>query len=396
MNIILFDDPLIRTHLLPVTFTRPISEIRCGIMTITEKWKHLTDGNFSFLTEDYLSTKYPARIEASNILVNAAVCPDKDIWDAISGLASGEALYSSGQLLAGRIDGVDNIKYPIELNWKISRDFEGSVVFVDRTWKIFIENGAQIRSDFSLLTEGKTSSRIDDPNTSVYNQDHIFIEGTPNIKAAILNAEDGPIYIGDNVEIQEGSMLRGPLAVGSNSTIQMGAKIRQDTTIGPFCKVGGEVSNVVIMGFSNKAHDGFLGNAVIGEWCNLGADTNNSNLKNNYAEVRLWNYHLQTFENTGLQFCGLIMGDHSKCGINTMFNTGTVVGVGSNIFGAGFPRNFVPSFAWGGAAGFDEYRLDKFLDVVEKVLQRRNHDLGSTERDLLTAVYERTKSNRNF
>ncbi|MGB1307109.1 MAG: glucose-1-phosphate thymidylyltransferase, partial [Flavobacteriales bacterium] len=214
------------------------------------------------------------------------------------------------------------------------------------------------------------------------------------VEHAILNASTGPIYVGKDAEIMEGSIVRGPLAMCENSVLKMGAKIYGATTLGPYCKVGGEVNNSVLLGYSNKGHDGFLGNSVLGEWCNLGADTNNSNLKNNYAEVKLWSYQSERFVNTGLQFCGLIMGDHSKCGINTMFNTGTVVGVSANVFGAGFPRNFVSSFSWGGSAGYMTYRLNKVFEVAEKVMQRRAIEFNQVEKDILTEVFELTKSYR--
>ena len=265
---------------------------------------------------------------------------------------------------------------------------------ITQPWEIFGHNREQIIADFALLTDGRTSADITDPHTIVYGRENLFIEEGASIRAAIINAEDGPVYIGKNAQIHEGAIIKGAFSLGESSHVNMGAKIKGDTTIGPHSKVGGEISNAVIFGFTNKGHDGFLGNSVIGEWCNLGADTNTSNLKNNYASVKLWSYSNNRFANTGLQFCGLMMGDHAKCGINTMFNTGTVVGVGSNIFGAGFPRNFVPSYAWGGASGFTTFQLRKFYEVAAAVMQRRGLELDDIEKNILSTIFDNTTPNR--
>ena len=394
MNLILFDDPLIRAHLLPITYTRPISGIRCGILTIAEKWEHFAKASPSYLTEEYLSGRYGVKVEDSNYLVNGAICPDEALWESIASLEPGEGLYGDDQLLAGRLDGQDEIRFPIEIRWKKITDYSGSFTVIDKLWKIFGENADQIKRDYSLLTDGRKSEVIDDKHTVVYNSDQVFVESGVRVRAAIINAEDGPVYIGEGVTIQEGSILQGPISIGEHSQVHMGSKLRAETTIGPYCKAGGEIGNSILMGYSNKAHEGYLGNSVVGEWCNMGADTNTSNLKNNYAEVRLWNYALNSFERTGRQFCGLVMGDHSKCGINTMFNTGTVVGVGANIFGAGFPRNFVPSFSWGGAAGWEEYKLEKFLEVARVVMERRGIELDDIEVQILSSVFEQSAERR--
>jgi UDP-N-acetylglucosamine diphosphorylase/glucosamine-1-phosphate N-acetyltransferase len=243
-----------------------------------------------------------------------------------------------------------------------------------------------------LITAGRKSTPISDPHTHTYNSSEIFIEEGAVLHTAVLNAEGGPIYIGKNSQVQEGAILRGPFSLGEGAVINMGGKMRADTTVGPFCKIGGEVSNSVVFGYSNKSHDGFLGNSVLGEWCNLGADTNTSNLKNNYDHVRLWSYTKKSFVDTGLPFCGLIMGDHSKSGINTMFNTGTVVGVSSNIFGAGYPRNFIPSFQWGGAGGFVDYKYEKAMETAERVMARRNLKLDEIEREILKSVFDQSKT----
>ncbi len=390
MNLIVFDDPLLVEELYPFTLTRPIGEIRVGMLTLTEKWEKYLDTKASFLTRDYLSAKYPLHSKPDNLLVNGAVCGTPHLAEAISALKDNHALMKAGTRIAARSqnallpsNGFHEIEYP------------GAITCIDQVWKIFHHNGAEIRSDFELVTKGRLSCAMDDPHTVVYGEKgQIFLEEGAQVKAAILNAENGPIYLGKNAQVQEGAIIRGPFALGEGAQVNMGAKVRGDTTLGPYSKVGGEVSNTVIFGHSNKSHDGFLGNSVIGEWCNLGADTNTSNLKNNYENVKIWNYAKGAFKDTGLQFCGLMMGDHSKCGINTMFNTGTVVGVGSNIFGDGFPRTFIPSFAWGGAAGFSTFQLPKMLETAIRVMQRRGMAMGENDKVILQAVFNITHQNR--
>ncbi|HAA19533.1 MAG TPA: glucose-1-phosphate thymidylyltransferase, partial [Cytophagales bacterium] len=266
--------------------------------------------------------------------------------------------------------------------------FTQELTVISQVWHIFQKNGEQIRADFEAITQGRHSAGLDCPHTTLLGKENIFVEEGAKVTAAILNAERGPIYLGKNSEIQEGAIIRGPLALGEGSVVNMGAKLRGDNTVGPWCKVGGEVSNSVLFAYSSKGHDGFIGNTVIGEWCNLGADTNTSNLKNNYAPVKLWNYKKGGFVNSGQQFCGLIMGDHSKTGINTMLNTGTVVGVSANIFGPGFPRNFIPSFAWGGSQGFTTFQIRKAFEVAERVMPRRNRELDEAEKGILQTVFD--------
>ncbi|MFC5269141.1 GlmU family protein [Adhaeribacter terreus] len=398
MNLILFDEPEIRQNLLPFTFTRPVAEIRVGILTLAEKWAHFAKQPVSYLTERYLQTKFPAKTTEANIYVNGAVFPDAFLAAEIAALMPGEALMREGRLVAlhagAEFFGSSQNLYDHEPATR--RELPEPHVVLQNVWEIFVFNGAQIKADFKLLTHGRKSQPVNDKHTIVYGEENIFIEEGVKIRAAVLNAESGPIYLGKNSEVQEGSLIKGPFALCEGSTVNMGAKMRGDNTVGPHSKVGGEISNSVIFGFSNKGHDGFLGNSVIGEWCNLGADTNTSNLKNNYADVKLWNHAKGGFKNTGLQFCGLMMGDHSKCGINTMFNTGTVTGVSANIFGSGFPRNFIPSFAWGGASGFETYQLRKVFEVAEKVMARRNVTFDQTEKDILTHVFEETAASRNF
>ena len=383
MNVILFDSN--RSNFYPLSYTRPISEFRIGILTIKEKWTHYYK-NISTKTEDYLVSKYPIRKQKENLWIDASVLPSKELKTELDSLRNGEVLESNGKIIAFK-----NLNYSFKNLNKINTSI--LVNSIENIWDIFSDNGREIEADFKLLTKARKSQKISDTNTVIGK--HIFIEKGAKISCSILNAENGPIYIGKNAEIMEGAIIRGPFAMGENAVLKMGAKIYGPTTLGPHCKVGGEVNNSVFFGYSSKAHDGFLGNSVIGEWCNLGADTNNSNLKNNYAEVKLWNYEMERFKKTGLQFCGLIMGDHSRCGINTMFNTGTVIGVSANIFGSGFPRNFVPSFSWGGVSGFQVYKLPKVFEVASKVFERRKLDFDENEQNILTEVYDLTKRYRN-
>lgn len=390
MNLVLFDDPATRVNLLPFTYTRPISKIRIGILTIDEKWEKRLNTPASFLTESYLQKKFSAKASFDNLFVNAAWCPDDNAINHINALQQGDVLVHNNAILAWKSS---DMSLP-DLSKAIPKVFTGEITLIDQPWKIFQHNAAQIRVDFNLITKGRTSAGVQDKHTIVYNEQNIFVEEGVTIRAAVLNAEDGPIYLGKNSVVQEGALIKGPFALCESSTINMGGKMRGDTTVGPHSKVGGEVSNSVIFGYSNKGHDGFIGNTVIGEWCNLGADTNTSNLKNNYENVKLWNYAKGGFADTGLQFCGLMMGDHSKCGINTMFNTGTVVGVSANVFGDGFPRNFIPSFAWGGASGFTTYQVKKAFETAEKVMERRKLKLDDIEKEILTKVFELSAGNR--
>jgi len=395
MNYILFDDKSWE-NLLPLTFTRPVCEIRTGILTIKEKWEKHFNEQFSYITQDYLQKKFILKVDSDNILINGSILPDEKILNEIKSLDKNEALLKNEKLIAVRLEKqkISEFRYS-EIDTYTAKEYSGNLIEIIWPWDIFRLNGETISADFKLITKGRKSEKLSATN-NVLAEENIFIEKGAKIEFATINATDGPVYIGENAEIMEGSLVRGPLALCNNSTLKMAAKIYGPTTIGPHSKVGGEVNNSVILGFSNKAHDGFLGNSVIGEWCNLGADTNNSNLKNNYAEVRLWNYEKERFIKTGLQFCGLIMGDHSKCAINMMFNTGTVIGVNANIFGEGFPRNFVPSFSWGGAHGFNVYGINKAFEVAEKVMERRNISLNDIDKDILSYIFEKTSKYRLF
>lgn len=385
MNVVLFDDPAVRTNLLPFTFTRSVGDIRIGILTIAEKWRHELNLTVSQKTDPCLQVKYPFTDTPDTLYIDASVCPDEILAQAVMNLKPGEGLQHHGLVLAYRGPAPDTVAL---------KNYNHAIVRIDQPWKIFQFNASEMRKDFARITSGRTSYPVTDTHTRVYNPQNIFLEEGVHIRAAILNAEEGPIYLGKNSVVQEGAIIKGPFSLGEGSHVNMGGKMRGDTTVGPYCKVGGEISNSVFFGFSNKAHDGFLGNSVIGEWCNLGADTNTSNLKNNYEEVKLWSYAKGGFVNTGLQFCGLMMGDHSKCGINTMFNTGTVVGVSANIFGAGFPRNFIPSFSWGGANGFTTYQLNKALETAERAMARRNRKLEESDIQVLSHVFNITATYR--
>jgi len=393
MNYILFDDKS-WDNLLPLTFTRPVCEIRTGIFTIKEKWENHLNKKVSYLTKDYLSKKFPLLTESENILINGSVFPDEDLIKNINELKNNSTLVKNEQLIALKIDKKDisDFNFNFFKNHKTT-EYQKDIIKINWLWEIFSLNSKAIESDFKWVTKNRKSQPISSTN-NLLGKENIFIEEGAKIEFVTINATTGPVYIGKDAEIMEGCLVRGPFVLCDHSTLKLGAKIYGPTTIGPHCKVGGEVNNSVIFGYSNKAHDGFLGNSVIAEWCNLGADTNNSNLKNNYAEVRLWNYEAEKFINTGLQFCGLFMGDHSKCAINTMFNTGTVVGVSANIFGEGFPRNFVPSFSWGGAHGFSVYAIEKAFEVAEKVMERRGINFTDTDKNILMKVFEMTSKYR--
>jgi UDP-N-acetylglucosamine diphosphorylase/glucosamine-1-phosphate N-acetyltransferase len=394
MNYILFDDTSWE-NLLPLTFTRPVSDIRVGILKISEKWEKFLSSNISYLTKEYLSKKYSALITDDNILINGSLLPEAHLLDAITKLKPNESLVNDSTLIAVRLDRQQTESFQNTIQPAFStKEYSQPTLKISYPWDIFSLNEKAIASDFELITKGRTSADLS--NTNRLAGENIFIEEGAKVEFSILNSLTGPIYIGKDAEIMEGAIVRGPLALCEHAVLKMGAKIYGATTIGPHSKVGGEISNSVIFGYSNKTHDGFLGNSVLGEWCNLGADTNNSNLKNNYALVKVWNYPKERFINTGLQFCGLIMGDHSKSGINTMFNTGTVVGVSANIFGDGFPRNFIPSFSWGGAQGFSVYTQTKAFEVATQVLKRRNLEFSDIDKEILNHIFEATKKYRNY
>jgi UDP-N-acetylglucosamine diphosphorylase/glucosamine-1-phosphate N-acetyltransferase len=389
MNYILFDGS-VRNSLLPFTFTRPVADIRIGILSIREKWEKYLGYTTTTITEEYLEVKYPMVELEENVLINASYLPTKSLVEQVRNLSENQAIFKGEEVIAFfTSDTQEDVDFTLYKQIECS----GDVLQLKNTWDIFSLNDKAIEADFDLITQGRTSAPIPE-GVHAINKENIFIEEGATISFSSLNASKGPIYIGKDAEIMEGCLVRGPFAMCEHSVLKMGAKVYGATTLGPFCKVGGEVNNSVLFGFSSKGHEGFLGNSVLGEWCNVGADTNTSNLKNNYAEVKLWNYQVERFTNTSLQFCGLMMGDHSKCGINTMFNTGTVIGVSANIFGSGFPRNFIPSFSWGGAAGFTTYQLNKVIEVAKVVMKRRQLQFSEIDENILQHVFDETAKNR--
>ena len=389
MNYILFDGT-VRQALLPFTYTRPVAEIRVGILTIREKWEKYLGYTTTTLTEEYLMEKYPMVEMEENVMINASFLPNAILANMIKGLAKNQAIFRGEDVIAFYTtvnqENVDFDTYEII-------EYQQECIEIAHTWDIFAKNDIALRQDFELITNDRISQPI--PKTvNVISPENIFIEEGAKLEFVTLNASTGPIYIGKNTEIMEGSVIRGPFALCEYGRVKLATKVYGATTVGPHSVIGGEVNNSVLFGYSNKGHDGFLGNSVLGEWCNIGADSNNSNLKNNYEEVKLWSYETESFAKTGLQFCGLMMGDHSKCGINTMFNTGTVVGVSANIFGSGFPRNFVPSFSWGGASGFTTYLTSKAFQTAKIVMSRRNVVFTPQDVTILEHVFEETKKYR--
>ena len=391
MNYILFDSD-VRDTLLPFTYTKPVADIRIGILTIREKWEKRLGLTTTTITADYLEEKYPMVEMEENILINASFCPTESLVEKVKNLSKNEAIFKGEDVLAFH---TTQSQEEVDFDTYTQIEFDEELIQIKNTSDIFTHNGKAIQQDFDLITEERTSETIP-AGIQVINPGNVFIEEGAQILFSTLNASEGPIYIGKDALVMENSSIRGPFAMCENAVVKMGAKIYKDTTIGPFSKVGGEISNAVIFGYSSKGHDGYLGNSVIGEWCNLGAGTNNSNLKNNYSEVKLWNYETERFAKTGLQFCGLMMGDHSKCAINTMFNTGTVVGVSANLFGSGFPRNFTPSFSWGGAAGYETFQMNKVSEVVTAVMKRKTLVFDAVDQKILDHVFEETKQYRNF
>lgn len=390
-NIILFDLPAVRENLLPLSYTRPIADFLVGITTLRKKWESFLAGEFSYSTVGYLSEKYPMKTAEENLFIASNIIATEQLARRLDSLEPGEVLMAdtmAGQrVLVGFKGGANRLDEVIH-SMPAGIVYEEKVDAINYVYDIFLLNGRQIEADFDVLTAGREGQSIPRSNTVIGDPDRIYIESGAIVEGVVLNASHGPIYVGRHVEIMEGSCLRGPIALGEHSTVNMGTRIYPGTSLGPWCKVGGELNNVVIFGFTNKAHDGFLGNAVIGEWCNLGAGCVASNLKNDYTEIKLWNYPSHRFLRTGLQFCGLIMADHSKAGINTMFNTATVVGVGVNIHGSGFPRNFIASFSEGGPAGFTDLPMEKFFDIAKRMMARRGRSLSEADNRIFHAIRE--------
>lgn len=392
MNYIAFDDSQIRNQLKPFTFTKPVAGIRCGTLTIGQKWEKTLGTTISYLTETYLQEKFVQISADVNIYINGGVCPDANILAEIQQLKEEEKLIGGEIVLA--IKTAQTLSFPIDYSQFSSKELIGTKpVIIQHLPDIYLRNGDQIKADFQLITNNRQSQTITDPFTRIYAPENVFVEAGASIKAAIINAENGPVYIGKNATIQEGSIIIGPFSADEGSIVAWGAKMRANTTLGPFCRAGGEVGNSILSAYSNKAHDGFLGNSVLGEWCNLGANTNNSNLKNDYSDVKLYSYVTKQLEKSGELFCGLFMGDYTKAGISTMFNTGTVAGVCSNIFGAGFQDKHIPSFKWGGVdSGYALYRFDKAMQVINETMKRREKQLSETDLQILQYIHDTESS----
>ena len=377
-NIIIYDNADVRANLLPMTYTRPTGDLRVGILTLAEKWQKRIEGNYGWQNAvPYLDERYPGGTTDENTLyIGGHIVADDNLCRALTALSPGDVLTDSegreiGYCGTGKCHSVI---------------YENSYLAIEHLYDIFLHNGQALLNDFTLLTTGRQSQPLSPTNTVIGDASLIFIEEGATVEGAFINTRKGPVYVGRDAEIMEGAMLRGPIAVCDHAVVNMGTKIYPDTTIGPMCKIGGELNNVVMLGHSNKAHDGFLGNAVVGSWCNLGAGCVASNLKNTYDLIRLWNYPMRRFERTDLQFCGLIMGDHSKAGINTMFNTATVVGVGCNIFGPGLPRTFIASFSMGNASGFTDVPMNEFFETAHRMMARRHVELTEADRRMYLAV----------
>ncbi len=396
-NIILFDDDQ-WLALLPTCLTRPISDLRVGILKISEKWEKWLNGEVSYITKDYLAEKFPIKISSDNYVINARWLPNEKLVSLIQNLESNEALLNGEELIAARMD---DKQFQSLIDNKALEELKGMNIgqtddftIIKRPFDLFIYNGAEIKNDFKLL--GLKDNRASVNNAVIYGEHPVYIDKSATIKHAYINAEEGPVYIAKNATIQETSVIRGPFSMSENAVVKMGSKIYKDCSFGPYVKVAGELSNCVFQGYANKAHEGYLGNAYIGEWCNLGAGTISSNLKNNYSEVKVWNYQSKKFEKSGQLFCGLIMGDHSKTGINTMFNTATVVGVSANIFGNGYPRTYIPSFSWGGAQGYKTFQLDKALELADTIMKRRQQQLSDQDRIILEHIFHTSSAYRTW
>ena len=395
MDVILFDGPEWE-DLLPLTYTRPVAGLRIGIDTIEEKWNAALDTKCKILTQAYIQPKYLVLPSEDYVMINGAYLPSPFLTDAVKNLKPYQKLIINDEIIAVRSSvafdlgkSAEDLDRELE---KISITTSSPLIHILYPWHLFQYNDIVLKEDFKRLTHQRKSGTISSTNQLF--GDQIFLGKNVKVEGAILNSLTGPIYLDDNTEIMEGAMIRGGLALGEGSPVKMGAKLYGANTFGPHCKIGGEVTNSIFQGYSNKGHDGYLGNSVIGEWCNFGADTNSSNLKNNYKKVSIYNHKTDTLIDSGQQFLGLIMGDHSKTGINTMLNTGTVVGVSSNIFGAGFPPTHVPSFTWGNDVNPNTYLLDKALEVAKAVMARRNIEFSDEDKEILTTIFELTSKYR--
>lgn len=389
MNILLFDGPE-REHFLPFTFIRPVAHLRVGIDRLIDKWEAYLQCKCGLYTQDYLQSKFPTHLHEINLFVNPAFLPIESLATAVKNLTVNEALIHEGHLIAVL---TKDQHPPISLDGYDLNIWNDPILHMQKVSDLFTLNEVVLKQDFDRITNGRQSEELS-PSNSVINRENIFVEKGAKVECSTLNATEGPIYIGKNALIMEGSMLRGSIALCESVIVKMGAKIYGGTTLGPFSKVGGELSNVLIFGYSNKGHDGYLGNAILGEWCNIGAASDASNLKNSYGKIRLWNYTRESFIKTDLQFCGLLMGDYSRCSIHTTFNTATVIGISANIFGQGFPRNFIPSFSYGGAQGFKTYNFSKAIESIENMMDRKSISLSIDDQAILTYIFDQSSKFR--
>lgn len=405
MHLVFYDDPGLNLKFWPLCQTRPLASLRVGILRIEEKWQHYAEfDSASHLCSPDLSSLFPLRAKSKLLLVGGSILPDPKLVEFLRNLDPGQIAFTQEQEFIGlRTDDLDSFLSDLnELSiqnlyshqsWETVL-YPAEVSSLKHLWQIFQKNGTELIQDFNILTAGRQSAPISKTNNVL--GDRIFLEDGVQMEYCTVNSTTGPVYIGRNCELMEGTTIRGPLAMLDQSSTKMGTRIYGPTTIGPASRIGGEIQNIVIQGYSNKAHDGYLGNSILGEWCNIGADSNASNLKNTYQEVKIWSYMNESFIKTDTIFCGLIMGDHAKCGINTMFNTGTVVGLGANIFGAGFPRQFIPDFAWGGATGFSTFSYDQFIETARTVMSRRNVNLLPEQEKLYKSIFDQTAKFRSW
>jgi UDP-N-acetylglucosamine diphosphorylase/glucosamine-1-phosphate N-acetyltransferase len=413
MNICIFEDEKYR-KLLPLVYFRPVYELRCGINLLKDKIiRSFSNPNVILHARDYLTDvlkrDYPnyyvneLQPNANQVLfVNGRVLADPHFADKFKYNGKDIAYVKGDDIVAFWASGENLEKFKNKFGTPLTKsDFENyekveiSAKLINYPWDIINNNGEQIVIDFNILTDGKArrEGKIYE-GVHLLNEHFIHIEEGAKIKpGVVLDAENGPIYIGKNVKILPNAVIEGPAYVGDGSLIKVSAKIYENTSIGPVCKVGGEVEASIIHAFSNKQHEGFIGHSYLGTWVNIGADTNNSDLKNDYGNVKV--YVDGELIDSGSMFVGLIMGDHSKSGINLMFNTGTVVGVSCNIYGSGLPPKFVPSFSWGGAQdGFVTYRIDKAIEVARRVMARRNVQLTEIDEKLFRKIFELTEEER--
>ncbi len=398
MNLILYDDPLFCKTLYPLTFTRPLGCLRLGILILAEKWERILGNKPSYLSLPYLSGLYPLNADSDNLVINSSVLPDDQFVNSLRKLQPGSVLENERMFLAARTDKehLPACGNSFDRAGLKSVFYRQPVRLVSRPWDLFLENKNELLRDYMLVTSGRETKKMPDPYTRSYHERNIFIEEGVTIKAAIINAENGPVYIGKNVSIMEGSAICGPAAILKGSVISMGTKIRANTTIGPHCIVGGEVKNSIIYGYSNKAHEGYLGNSIVGEWCNLGANTNCSNLKNNFSNVKVWDHAKDAYLDSGQQFCGVFIGDHSTTSIGTMINTGTMIGVSANIFGSGLTPKFIPSFSWGGYPENQTYEIEKAIESAGKMMALKKKNISQEEAGVLRAIFDLTGKYRHW